>query len=138
MADPIFVDTGALIAIKLKDDPYHLQAVEFMRKLGRRPRFTSSLVLAEAYTWLRYHFGLVVAATMVEEILEGELLGLYTLVRPRRQEEEESLRIGRKFADVKLSWTDAMTFAIVRGAGIKEIFGFDEHLRLSGCLPVPN
>ncbi len=137
MATPIFVDTGAIIAIKLRGDPHHHQAVEFMRNLGRRPRYTSSLVLSEAYTWLRYHCGLATAATLAEEMMEGELSGLYKMVRPGRREEEEALRIGRKFADVKLSWTDAMTFVLVDAAGIKEIVGFDAHLRLSGCLLVP-
>ena len=137
MAPKLFIDTGALIALKLRGDPHHQAAVRFLQEAGRRPRVISSLVLAEAYTWLRYHYGFPAAVTLVEELLEGESLGLYTVVRPERQLEERAMGFIRRYTDVKLSWTDAVSFAILQESGEWEVFGFHEHFRLIGCILVP-
>lgn len=52
----VFVDTGAYIALADRSDRHHPDAVLFSQQLGPRPeRLTSWGVVAEAYTWLRYH-----------------------------------------------------------------------------------
>jgi predicted nucleic acid-binding protein len=44
----------------------------------------------------------------------------------------EALRWLEKFADQKLSFTDCLSFSLMRREGIPAVFGFDHHFALAG------
>ncbi len=103
---------------------------------GRR-KVTTSLVVSETYTWLRYHVGFQAAILFWERVLEDEEKGRVILVRPDRGIEERALVMVRRFADVSLSLTDALGFAVIQEHRIRDVFGFDRHFLLLGCHLLP-
>ncbi len=134
---PIFIDTGGLVATVYSSDHCHEVAAAYYRQLGPRVRVTTDLVVAETVTWLRYKVGRDAALRMAEELLTGEETGLWEIIRPGRLVFLEALVSLRKFASTKLSWTDAVSFAVCRQRGLEEVFGFDQHFYLAGLVLVP-
>lgn len=102
-----------------------------------RRKVTTSLVVSETHTWLRYHAGFQAAVAFWERMLEDEERGRVAVLRPDRALEQQALVLARRFADVSLSLTDALGFAVIQEHRIREVFGFDEHFFLVGCQLLP-
>ena len=49
-----------------------------------------------------------------------------------REDWHASLRWLEKFADQKLSFTDALSFTLMRREGLSTVFGFDRHFESAG------
>ena len=49
-----------------------------------------------------------------------------------REDWHEALRWLEKFADQKLSFTDGLSFTLMRREGMQHAFGFDHHFELAG------
>lgn len=121
----------------VKDDANHQLAKAVYPALTGRRRITTTLVLAETYTWLRYHVGFEAAVTFADRMLQDEAAQRIVLVRPDRPLEERALALLRRFADVPLSWADAVSFAVVAAYRLHDVFGFDRHFLLMGCQLLP-
>ncbi len=120
----IFIDTSAFIALSLKDDAFHQQALHWWEENFKLGNFTTSnLVILETLGWLRYQLG---AKAAVET-------GKHLLYSPELQRERVS------FKDEKLGWdlfqkspvrglsmVDATTVVLCKRLGIKQVFGFDQ------------
>lgn len=69
----------------VKDDANHQLARAVYPALTGRRRITTTLVLAETYTWLRYHVGFEAAVTFADQMLQDEAAQRIVLVgSPRR------------------------------------------------------
>jgi len=81
-------------------------------------------VLDEAVTLLARQAGTNYAVRWAREHLASqELVWLETT----REDLQEALRWLDKFADQKLSFTDCLSFSLMRRQGIQTVFGFDQH-----------
>jgi hypothetical protein len=49
-----------------------------------------------------------------------------------REDWHDALRWLEKFSDQKLSFTDCLSFSLMRREGIPSVFGFDRHFALAG------
>ncbi|HEV2199690.1 MAG TPA: PIN domain-containing protein [Bryobacteraceae bacterium] len=123
-----FVDSGALLAVHLENDQYHRAAIEKWRELAK-PAISGDLVIAEFATTLARRAGYRFAANAVEHILTS---ANFEVVRSSRDDEFEALCWMRKFADQRVSFTDCVSFAIMRRLKIRTAFTFDRHFRLAG------
>lgn len=127
----IFVDTGAFLARYLARDQYHAVAVRSWNELASRGWHvhTSNFVLAETFTllgrWASHDF----AADRAEAILTS---GKLEILRPTIEDELEALELFRKLADHKVSFTDCVSFALMRRQRIERVFGFDRHFAYTG------
>ena len=127
----LFIDTGPLVGRVLpRDQHYHASRKGWgtLEDLNTK-LFSSEHVLDEAVTLLARQAGSNYAVRWAREHLASqELVWLETT----REDLQEALRWLDKFADQKLSFTDCLSFSLMRRQGIQTVFGFDQHFELAG------
>jgi predicted nucleic acid-binding protein len=127
----IFVDTGAFLARHLARDEHHesaRRAWDELASTGWRV-YTSNFVLDETFTllarWVSYDF----AAERADAILASTSL---EILRPDAADEVSALDLFRKFGDQQVSFTDCVSFALMKRSGIARAFAFDRHFVHAG------
>lgn len=130
----IFIDTGAFVARYIQSDQYHKKAQQLWVKLSRSSKkiFTSSHVVDETLTLLARKAGYSFASQRGQNILLSETL---TILRPTHEDEISALDIFEKYADQKVSFTDCISFILMKKNKIKLSFSFDRHFKLAGFTP---
>jgi predicted nucleic acid-binding protein len=132
----IFVDTGAFVARYVKSDQHHRRARSEWKRLERQaPRlFTSNFVLDETFTLLARRTTYAFAAGKARSLLSSTVL---TILRPARDDEMSALQLFEKYADQAVSFTDCVSFALMRRHALQRAFAFDRHFRDVGYTVVP-
>ena len=127
----IFIDTGPFLGRHVARDQYHETAVAGFSRLeaDRLPIVTSNFVLDETFTLLGRVAGHRFAAARARAIYGSEAL---TILRPGREEEIEALDLFEKFADQGVSYTDCISFVLMRRNRIRRVFTFDQHFARAG------
>jgi len=127
----IFVDTGAFLARHLGRDQHHASAVKAWRRLGKGTLLpaTSNFVLDETFTLLGRWAGYAFAAERARALLGSDLL---RILRPGEQEELDAIELFEKYVDQEVSFTDCISFALMRRHGIETAFTFDRHFSAAG------
>ena|SRR5258706_7573045 len=125
----IFVDSGPLLARYLRTDAFHKRALEVWPSLTASRLFTSNHVLAESLTLIGRRASYTIAAGCGEQLYGSERL---EIIYSDREDEIAALRLLRKFADQKVSFTDCVSFALMRKFGIETAFTFDRHFLQAG------
>ena len=134
----VFVDTSAWLALFNRNDTYHGDAVAAHRDLAEARRVTSWGIVAETYTWLRYHIGYQAGDRWLREAAALEERGVLHVIYPNPGSEASVRRALARFADQDLSYVDAFTLVTVEfHSRIDAIFAFDHHLALAGLPMVP-
>ena len=127
----IFIDTGAFIARYIERDQHHLtaqRAWERLPKLGRR-HYTSNFVLDEAITLLGRRSNYAFAAERARYLYASQVL---EILRPSHDDEIAAIALFEKYADQEVSFTDCVSFVLMRKLRIKRVFAFDRHFKLAG------
>ncbi|MEM7356866.1 MAG: PIN domain-containing protein [Acidobacteriota bacterium] len=127
----IFLDTGAFLANYLERDQYHDQARVAWRDLEATPWrcFTSNFVLDETFTFLARRTSYRFAAERARSLLASNVL---EILRPDEEHELQALDLFEKFADQQVSYTDCVSFALMKARRIQRAFAFDRHFALAG------
>ena len=127
----IFIDTGAFYARHVPGDRLHARATRVWSRLAKSSQrlFTSNFVLDELCTLAarRVHHGFAVHC--LRGIMDSQRL---TILRPEHEDELEALVLFEKFADQGVSFTDALSFALMRKLRLRRAFAFDRHFALAG------
>ncbi len=127
----IFVDTGAFVGRFLANDQYHEAALGLWDQVERANEtcVTSSLVLAETITLLARRSS---AAFAVEKarLIYGS--ARFQILRPGPAEEADALAVLLKYADQRVSFTDAVSFVLMQRDGLRRAFTFDAHFPIAG------
>jgi predicted nucleic acid-binding protein len=132
----LFVDTGAWLAVIDPKDQYHRPAQAFYREAIRdAARFvTTNLVIAETYTLVRRRMGHEQAIRFLE--LTGDSHRLVKIWSSAELEAEAESML-RTYDDQRISYVDAVSFAVMRDLGISEAFAFDRHFEMVGFMRKP-
>jgi len=127
----IFIDTGPLVARHFSRDQYHQRAVTLWRKLERSGQrcATSPFVVNEVATLLARWAGAPFAVERVEALYRSEVL---TIERAHAEDELAALDLMKRYGDQQIGFTDCLSFALMRKAGIRRAFTFDRHFRIAG------
>ena len=132
----IYIDTGAFLARYLLKDQHHRRAVAIWEKLGsnRENCVTSNFVLDETFTLLgrRAEYGF--AVQRAKNIYASQAL---TICRPDREDEIRTLQFFSKYADQQVSFTDCISFVLMKRRKINRVFSFDRHFELAGFHLIP-
>jgi hypothetical protein len=132
----IFVDTGPFLARYVSQDQHHARARRGWKDLekARSPLLTSSFVLDETFTLLARRASHAFAADRAEAIYASRVL---TVLRPDTSDEAAALVLFRKLADQEVSFTDCVSFALMRRHRFTRAFTFDRHFAAAGftCWP---
>jgi len=126
----VFVDTGAWLALEVRNDKYHLEAKNYFEKAKRNRvlLFTNEYVLVETYTRFIYDFGLESARKFDTWIQEGVGSSL-TIIEEDLRERKRAWEILEKYKDHDLSFTDAVIVANYFDYNLDQVFTFDGHFR---------
>jgi predicted nucleic acid-binding protein len=132
----IFIDTGAFIARYVPRDEQHRRAKRAWSEIerGRSRCFTSSFVLDETFTLLGRRASYAFAAERARALLASTAL---TILRPEAADEVKAVDLFTKFADQKVSFTDCVSFALMRRHGLNRAFTFDRHFADAGFELLP-
>ena len=121
----LFVDTSGWYAVTRTSDPYHQAATESFRRLTRRrgTTFSSNFVVAETHALLMSRFGTLVAL----QFLRSLPLSAVFIERVTSDDEVEAIAILSRYSDKDFSYTDAVSFAMMRRLGTTEALTADRH-----------
>jgi uncharacterized protein len=124
----IFIDTGAFIARYIARDEHHEDAVSFWLALEKAKDrlFTSNFVLDETFTLLGRKAGYKFAAERAKIILSSSAI---TVLRPENKDEIAAVKLFEKYADNEVSFTDCISFVLMKEHRINRVFSFDRHFK---------
>jgi hypothetical protein len=127
----IFVDTGAFLARYLSKDQFHARSRRAWKSLekARSSLFTSSFVLDETFTLLARRTSYEFAAERAEAIYASRVL---SILRSDATDEAAALVYFRKLADLEVSFTDCVSFALMKSHRLTRAFTFDRHFAAAG------
>lgn len=129
--EPVFVDTGAWIALALSRDPFHSRARESWESLQSEGAhlYTTVSVIVETFTFLDRNTARDVALAWKESL--SELASLRVLPVTPGDLEECWAFFYRKDLH-KLSVVDATSFVVMAREKIRTAFAFDHHFAAAG------
>jgi predicted nucleic acid-binding protein len=132
----IFVDTGAFVARYIRQDGHHRRARRAWAEIDRsRSRcFTSNFVLDETFTLLGRRSSYPFAADRARALLSSTAL---TILRPDADDETRAVDLFAKFADQRVSFTDCVSFILMRRHRLARAFTFDRHFGDAGFGVMP-
>lgn len=130
----IFIDTGPFLARWLPRDEHHRAALSVWENLPGQALYTSGHVVDETITLLGRKTSYAFSADRAESIFKSTAL---EILYANTEDELEALRLFRKYADQEISFTDGISFALMRRHGIQTAFTFDRHFRLAGWKTIP-
>lgn len=134
--ETIFVDAGAWYALADKHDANHRKAAgiypDLLATHGRL--ITSNLVIAEAYILILHALGHAAAFAFLEKVKASPRIAR---VYSTETIESEAQTILATYNDQDFSYTDAVSFSIMKRQKIRKAFTFDRHFRTAGFLATP-
>lgn len=136
---PVFVDTGAWIAVAVRRDHLHAAATAYARRLAEThaPLLTTNYVLLETYTRIRYDDGHAKALAfdaILQDMLRRRRLMLAWVTA---HVHARALEVFRKYADQMFSLVDCASFVVAQDRGVREVFGFDKNFLTMGFVLKP-
>lgn len=135
MENSIFIDTGAYLGHFNKRDTYHEPAAHIWYTLrAQMPSLiTTNHVLDELATLLARRTSYEFSAMKIQEIYQSDT----DITRPSEEEELKALTYFKKYADHKISFTDCLSFVVMKNLSIKQVFTFDQHFKYAGFDVIP-
>jgi len=132
----LFVDSSAWLALVSASDGRHRDAHDaFARAVAdRRSLVTTGLVLAEVHRLLLHRAGIAPARAFLARI---ERSALVVLVHAGPGEHVAALRWIDRLSDQRVSYADAVGFAVMEARGLREALTFDRHFLAAGWQVVP-
>lgn len=126
-----YIDTGAFVARFVVADQHHQQALKLWEKLRINQEIcvTSNHVLDETFTLLARRVNYVFSAEKARLIYHS---GLFKIARTTEEDELNALALFEKYADQAVSFTDCLSFALMKKLNIQKVFSFDRHFSLAG------
>ncbi len=127
----IFIDTGAFISRYLCADQFHEKSLAKWEEVQARHYkcFTSNFVLDETFTLLGRWADNEFACQKAEMIYTSNAIDV---LRPDHEDELLALEYMLKYADQKISFTDCISFVLMKKKKIKRVFTCDRHFELPG------
>jgi predicted nucleic acid-binding protein len=127
----LFIDTSAFYALEDASDEHHGEALAIQRWcLRRRPLlFTSHHVLDESVTLIGARLDPGRAVRFARSLLASRVI---QIVRTDEVLEQAALNVYQRLNDGRVSFTDCLSFAVMRALDIPVAFAFDRHFARAG------
>jgi predicted nucleic acid-binding protein len=127
----LFVDSGAWIALRSRRDQHHAEADRLFRNaIDRRiPLVTTNLIIAETHRLTLFRAGLEPALRALERIDASPSV---TVRFATTGDHAEGRRWLERLAPRPITYTDAVSFAVMAAAKCKQVLGFDEDFAAAG------
>lgn len=127
----VFIDTSFFKAIIDNKDQFHDQAIRIMDKLkkGYSEVVTSNFILDESFTLIRIKCGLKLALEFRRYLEESS--AVLKIIRVTISDEASAWNWFVKDWS-KLSFTDCVSFALMKRLGIEKVAAFDADFQKAG------
>ena len=127
----LFVDSGGWIALRSRRDQYHSEADALFREAIRRhiPLFTTNLVIAETHRLTLFRAGVEAAWRALDRIDASRRV---TIVFPTADDHAAARRWLSRLAPRPITYTDAVSFAVMQGTRCRYFLGFDADFAAAG------
>ncbi len=134
-ASDVLVDTAGFLALWDAGDEHHTAAVRLQAELLRRRRrfLTTECIVDETVTLLRHRHSHAAAVDFLDTIERSEALRV-EWIGPDRFHAAGALF--RRHADKEWSFTDCVSFALMRELRIRDAFTTDHHFQQAGFVPL--
>jgi predicted nucleic acid-binding protein len=134
-ASDVFMDSGGLFALWEAGDEHHAAAVRLQSELGRKRRrfVTTDYVVDETVTLLLVRHSHAAAVDFIDTVARSEALHL-EWIGPDRFHSAASFFC--RHADKEWSFTDCVSFTVMRELNIRESFTTDHHFLQAGFTPL--
>lgn len=132
----IFLDTGAFLGKFIERDQYHLPAAKCWKEIEKSYPllYTSNFVIDETLTLLSRRVGYSFASKVAHLLYKSSQL---TILRPSQEDELEAIKSFEKLADQEVSFTDCISYALMRRNNLTHVFTFDRHFKLWKFIILP-
>jgi uncharacterized protein len=133
---PIFVDTSAWIAVADSGESSHITLTAIYKQLLKTSvrLTTSDLVIAESQILLRRRMNHDAANIFLDSVNHSPSIDIVFL---DQEMEMEAKKVLQKFSDQELSFTDAVSFAIMKSRKMRTAFTLDKHFVIAGFRTLP-
>ena len=102
----------------------------FRAAASRRARLlTTNLILAEVHRFVLFRAGIPPAAHALERIEASRLVAIEFATRSHHQRARAWLK---KLGDQRISYTDAVSFAVMQAVGCRTAMSFDHDFEIAG------
>ena len=125
----IFVDTSFWIALRMRRDSHHEDAVALARAYADAPLVTTNFVRWETWTFVRRRTGHLAAVHFLDHLERSPRI---ELLRVDDETERDALRWLRRHDEREYSFVDATSFAMMRKRRITETLAFDGDFAAAG------
>ena|ERR1041385_730375 len=136
MAAPdVFVDTSGFVALWDASDEHHRRAVRLQSELSRKQRqfLTTDYIVDETATLLLMRHSHSAAGDFLETTLQSRTLRLEWIDSERFHAAAE---LFHRHRDKQWSFTDCVSFALMRELHIQDSFTTDHHFTQAGFNPL--
>ncbi len=132
----VFVDTSAWVALADKHDANHQKAAAAYPLLLKNQKglMTSNLIVVESYILLLHELGHDAAINFLGGIKASpRIIKVYS----KEDIEADAEEILERYRDQKFSYTDAVSFVMMKRQKIRRAFSFDRHFITAGFESLP-
>ncbi|OIN96806.1 MAG: hypothetical protein AUJ21_01305 [Anaerolineae bacterium CG1_02_58_13] len=136
---PIFVDTSAWDALADRDDPNHNAATTFRDEIAEQRRLVvTNYILDELFTLLLLNIGYQRTVDFKRKL---DILARESILQVEWVSEElasEAWLVFEKFnVDKQWSFTDCVSYVVMKRLGMVDVFAFDHHFNQMGFVRQP-
>lgn len=126
--ESVFVDTGAWLSLYDKRDQNHQSAKKAATYLKDEKvhLITTDYVFDEAVTIIRLRVGHKEAINFGNSMLKSRIVKIVDIGNDLKK---EAWNIFVKYKDVRFSYTDCTSFAVLTQMKIEQVFGYDKHFK---------
>ena len=128
---PVLVDASAWLALVSLSDGRHVDAERTFIHIRKQkvPLLTTNLVVAEVQRLLLFRVGAHAARRFLALLSSAPLL---TLSFPAEREHTRALAWLDRHPDQPISYTDAVSFAVMESSECRAVLSYDRHFDLAG------
>lgn len=139
MSRLLYADTSALIALVHAGDDQHAPvAAHFRRLRADRDRLvTCEAVVSETVTRLRYDAGLRTLHRFRSVLERSAAHGSFVVRESSPEDRRAAFDVMERFADLTVSYADAVGAVIARERRVDAVFGLDNDFRVMGFVLEP-
>jgi predicted nucleic acid-binding protein len=127
----LFVDSGAWIALRSRRDQHHAEADRLFREAIQRrlPLVTTNLIIAETHRLTLFRAGVEPALRALDRIDASPSASIHFATA---RDHEEARRWLERLSPRPITYTDAVSFAVMAKAKCKHVLGFDNDFVAAG------
>jgi predicted nucleic acid-binding protein len=127
----VLVDSGVWIALVRANDTHHAEADGMVRQAIRRRTalLTTNLIVAEVHRFILFHMGIRPAALVLERMQASPAL---TIEFATAAHHDAALRWLGQLPDQRITYTDAVSFAVMKAARCTAAMSFEHDFVVAG------